>query len=74
MTITCFKNGITVELNGEIVVKADMDEFDKPFMRPDGSKHKFDIAFKDHPRKGYFGLQDHGSPCWFKNIRLKQLK
>jgi len=74
MTITCFKNEITVELNGETVVKADMDEFDKPFKRPDGSKHKFDVAFKDHPRKGYVGLQDHGSPCWYKNIKLKQLK
>ena len=36
--------------------------------------YKFDIAFKDHPRKGYIGLQDHGSNCWYKNIKLLPLK
>mgnify|MGYP000084129942 CR=1 FL=1 len=41
--------------------------------RPDGSAHKFDIAYKDHPRKGYIGLQDHGQNCWYKNIKLKLL-
>jgi hypothetical protein len=30
--------------------------------------------YKDHPRKGYLGLQDHGAPCWFKNIKIKPLK
>jgi hypothetical protein len=33
----------------------------------------FDVAYKHHPRKGYLGLQDHGSPCWFQNIKLKPL-
>ena len=42
--------------------------------RPDGTEHKFDIAYKNHPQRGYIGLQDHGSPCWFKNIKLKPLK
>jgi len=28
----------------------------------------------DHPQKGYIGLQDHGSNCWYKNIKLKELK
>jgi hypothetical protein len=74
MVITCHGNKIKVELNGEVVVDADMDKFDKPFLRPDGTKHKFDVAYKDHPRKGHIGFQDHGSPCWFKNIKLKQLK
>jgi hypothetical protein len=74
MVITSFKSKITVELNGETVVDADMDKFEKPFLRPDGTKHKFDVAYKDHPRKGYIGFQDHGSPCWFKNVKLKQLK
>ena len=74
MVITSHKNTITVELNGEKVVQADMDEFAKPNVRPDGSAHKFDVAFKDHPRKGYIGFQDHGSPCWFKNVKLKSLK
>jgi hypothetical protein len=41
--------------------------------RRDGTPHKFDTVFRDHPRRGYIGLQDHGSPCWFKNIKLKPL-
>jgi hypothetical protein len=51
-----------------------LDEFSKPYLRPDGTRHKFDIAYKDHPRKGYIGLQDHGAPCWYKNIKIKPLK
>ena len=74
VVITCDKNRIAVELNGEKVTKMDLDEWTKPNERPDGTKHKFDIAYKDHPRKGYIGLQDHGAPCWFKNIKIKQLK
>jgi Domain of Unknown Function (DUF1080) len=74
IVITCDQSKITVELNGEVVTKADLDEFTKPNLRPDGTPHKFDIAYKDHPRKGYIGLQDHGSPCWYKNVKLKVLK
>jgi alpha-3'-ketoglucosidase len=74
IVITCDRSKIAVELNGEVVTEADLDEFTKPNQRPDGSAHKFDVAYKDHPRKGYIGLQDHGSPSWFKNIKLKPLK
>lgn len=74
IVITSDKSKIAIELNGEKVVDADLDQFAKPNQRPDGSAHKFDVAFKDHPRRGYIGLQDHGSPCWYKNIKLKQLK
>jgi hypothetical protein len=74
VVITCDKNLIEVELNGEKVTCMDLDEWTKPNERPDGSKHKFDIAYKDHPRTGFIGLQDHGAACWFKNIKLKPLK
>ena len=74
LVITCDGAKIAVELNGEAVTKADLGEFAKPNLRPDGTAHKFDIAYKDHPRKGYIGLQDHGSSCWYKNIKLKPLK
>jgi hypothetical protein len=69
--ITCAGPRISVVLNGIKVTQADLDRFVKPNLRPDGSAHKFDVAFRDHPRRGYIGLQDHGSPCWFKNIKLK---
>ncbi len=72
--IACHKNLIEVALNGEKVTRMDLDQFTEPYKRPDGTQHKFDIAYKDHPRRGYIGLQDHGSPCWFKNIKLRPLK
>lgn len=71
--ITCDDNLITVELNGEQVTRMDLDEWTEPNRRPDGSEHKFDVAYQDHPRHGYIGLQDHGSPCWFKNIKLQEI-
>jgi hypothetical protein len=73
MEVTCLSNRIDVVLNGDAVTRADLDQFTAPNKRPDGSAHKFDTAFRDHPRRGYIGLQDHGSPCWFKNIKLKPL-
>jgi hypothetical protein len=73
LTVTSNKNLIEVELNGEKVTRMDTSAWAKPNLRPDGTAHKFDIAYKDHPAKGYIGLQDHGSPCWFKNIKIKPL-
>ncbi len=73
LIITCDGPKIAVELNGEAVTGMDLDEWTAPNRRPDGSGHNFDVAYKDHPRSGYVGLQDHGSPCWFKNIKLKKL-
>jgi hypothetical protein len=73
IVITCNRNLIEVVLNGEKVTRMDLDAFTQPNRRPDGTEHKFDVAYKEHPRHGYLGLQDHGSPCWFKNIKLKPL-
>lgn len=73
LEITSNGSVIEVALNGERVNAVDLSQFTEPNKRPDGTAHKFDIAYKDHPRKGYIGLQDHGSPCWFKNIKLRPL-
>lgn len=72
--ITCDDNQIKVVLNGERVSQMDLDEWTEPNRRPDGTPHKFDVAYKNHPRRGYIGLQDHGADCWFKNIKLKPIK
>lgn len=72
--ITCRDEFIEVMLNGEKVNSVDLSKFTKPNKRADGSAHKFDVAFREHPRVGYIGLQDHGRPCWFKNIKLKPLQ
>jgi Domain of Unknown Function (DUF1080) len=74
MVITCDKSLIAVELNGTMVSQMDLDQWTAKNKRPDGSDHKFDVVYKDHPRSGYIGLQDHGGECWYKNIKLKPLK
>jgi hypothetical protein len=73
IVITSDGSRISVVLNGEAVSQIDLGKWPQPNKRPDGSAHKFDVAYKDHPRKGYIGLQDHGSDCWFRNIKLKPL-
>jgi hypothetical protein len=74
IVVTSRRNLIEVELNGQQVTRMDLDEWIEKNKRPDGSGHKFDIAYKDHPREGYIGLQDHGADCWYKNIKIQPLK
>lgn len=71
--VTCRDAVVEIVLNGEQVNRIDLAQFTTANKRPDGSAHKFEIAYRDHPRTGYIGLQDHGSPCWYKNIKLKDL-
>ena len=72
--ITCDGSRIDVVLNGAKVTETDLAMFQLSHKRPDGSAHKFDVAWSEHPRRGYIGLQDHGRPCWFRNIKLKPLR
>jgi hypothetical protein len=75
MTITAFGPKITIVLNGTEVSTINLDEWNEPGKRPDGSSHKFDdVAIGKLPRTGYIGFQDHGSNCWFKNIKIKYLQ
>ena len=73
LVLTCDDNLIEVELNGELVTKMDLDQWPEMNRRPDGSRHKFDVAYALHPRRGYLGFQDHGADCWYKNIKIKPL-
>ena len=68
-------NGASVKvvLNGKQVVDADLDKWTTPRKNPDGSRNKFRTALKDLPRTGSIGLQYHGHPVWFKNLKLKKL-
>ena len=49
---------VKVVLNGEVVQDLNLDENEE-------LKHRL--------RKGFIGLQDHGNPVSFRNIRLKRL-
>jgi len=71
--ITCRDNRITVALNGEQIVDMDLNQWTEPNRNPDGSKNKFPKPLKDFARKGHIGLQDHGRPVWYRNIRIKKL-
>jgi sugar phosphate isomerase/epimerase len=72
-TITCKANKIYVVLNGEQIIDMDLDLWTEPHKNPDGTKNKFKTAFKDMPREGHIGLQDHGDPVWFRNLKIKPL-
>jgi len=74
MLITCDRNLISVAVNGAEVSRMNLDQWTTANKRPDGTDHKFDVVYKDHPRKGYIGLQDHGSDVWYRNIKLLKLK
>jgi len=72
-SITCQGSKISVKLNGQLVVDADLDQWTEVGKNPDGTANKFNRALKDFARTGYIGLQDHGSPVWYRNIRVKRL-
>jgi len=57
MIVTCDGTNLQVELNDEKIVDIDLSE----------------SARSDRPLVGYIGLQDHGLPLWFRNIRIKDL-
>lgn len=73
LVLTCKANQITIVLNGEAIIDMDIDQWTEPRKNPDGSKNKFRTAYKDMPREGHIGLQDHGKPVWFRKVRIKPL-
>ncbi len=58
MIVTCKGTRLEVELNGEKVVDVDLKETSR----------------RDRPLSGYVGLQDHGLPLEFRNIRIKVIE
>lgn len=72
--VVTFKgNSLKVEVNGKVIVEADLDKWTEAGKNPDGSKNKFKTAYKDMVKVGYFGLQDHGAPVWYRNVKIKPL-
>ena len=67
-------NFISVTLNGKHIVQMDLNRWTEAHKNPDGSTNKFNTAYKDMPREGHIGLQNHGCKVWFKNIKLRVLK
>lgn len=74
MTITADGPKVSVVLNGTEVSTMNLDGWNVAGKRPDGSSHKFsNVAIGKLPRAGYLGFQDHGSDCWFRNVKIKDL-
>ncbi|MHB8899234.1 MAG: family 16 glycoside hydrolase [Thermoguttaceae bacterium] len=72
--ITCRRNLVEVELNGEAIVSMDLNRWTEPNRNPDGSPNKFPTAIKNFARSGRIGLQNHGRPVWYRNIRIQRLE
>ena len=72
-TITCKDNKIYIVLNGEQIIDIDLDQWTEAHKNLDGTRNKFNTALKDMPRIGHIGLQYHGHPIWFRNIKIKTI-
>ena len=59
-------------LNGVKVVEYDINtpEFEIPFKK---SKYAKIIDFTKH-KTGHIILQDHGNDCWYRNIKIREIK
>jgi sugar phosphate isomerase/epimerase len=73
-TITCKGNMITVVLNGHQIISMDLNRWKEAHRNPDGTPNKFNTAYKDMPPSGNIGLQYHGHPVWYRNLRILALR
>lgn len=73
LRIECRGSRIQVQLNGTSIVDLETDRWTEIGRNPDGSANKFSRAIKDFGRRGHIGLQDHGLPIWYRNIRVQRL-
>lgn len=73
-TITCKGSLITVVLNGRQIISMDLNRWTDARRNPDGTPNKFNTAYKDMPRAGNIGLQYHGHPVWYRNLKILALR
>ena len=71
--LRCEGSNISVWLNDEHVVDMDISQWREAHTNPDGSWNKFPTPGTAFAREGHIGLQDHGKPVWYRNIRVKRL-
>ena len=71
--LTCKGSSVKVVLNDEQIIDMDLDKWTTARKNPDDTDNKFGRALKDFARIGYIGLQDHGRPVWYRNVRVKRL-
>ena len=71
--LKCAGSRIQVWLNDQHVVDMDIAKWREAHKNPDGSANKFPTPGAAFERSGHIGLQDHGKPVWYRNIRIKRL-
>lgn len=76
--LTIWANGpfIKAMLNNQLILDINLDDWKEAGKNPDGTNNKFgDIAYKDLPRQGFLGFQDHGdgSTVSYRNLKIKEL-
>jgi len=60
---------LKVWLNGELIQDCNLDDYPIDGTSMDHAKHP-----GIRSREGRFGWLSHGYPCWWKNIRIKEIK
>ena len=72
-TIIAQGQKITVSIDGERVLDADLSKWKEPGKNPDGTSNKFKHAYADMPKTGRIGLQYHGNPVSFRNMVVETI-
>ena len=62
--ITCVGRRLRIELNGQLCSESDIDTV----------KTGTEWCMKKVPDAGYIGLQNHGDPVTFRNIRIREIR
>jgi len=74
VVLRCAGPHIRAWMNGCDIIDMNLDDWTEPHKNPDGSHNKFRTAYKDMPRAGFIGFQDHGAPVSFRKIFIRPLK
>jgi len=66
-------------LNDQKILDVNLDTYTEPGKRDIEGNHKFTLngqprALHDFAREGYIGFQDHDHKCWYKNVKLLEIK
>jgi hypothetical protein len=73
MTIIAKDNSLKVAMNGELIVEMDLNRWTEARKNPDDTPNKFNTAYKDMAKVGVLGFQDHGTPIWYRNVKVKKI-
>jgi len=73
MTIMAKGSKISIVMNDKPIIDIDLNNWTEPHKNFDGTRNKFNTAYRDAARVGAIGFQDHGKIVWYRNIRIKAL-